>query len=463
MPTVQEVLQQGWDIHQAGDLVHAERVYREVLKHVPTNANAWVYLGIVLFDQRRFAESAEAYRAAIKLQPQFPVAWNNLGNTLRMSGAIDESESCFERALAQQPGYLSALKNRGTLWVWSGEIRRGLQWYEQGLKIDPGNAELHRNLGVINLLLGNYDKGWEEYRWRWNMPGMNRPAISAPVWRGEDLSGKSIALYPEQGLGDTIQFIRVAHTLQAAGARVIVICGQELLPLFSSAPGIEILVPVGASIPPVNFHGSLIDAVDMIHGQSKTLPYCDDLFSDGAGYLAVPETLVGYWKRWLDENVPGKRIGINWQGNPQHHADVYRSVPLSELQPLSELPGTSLISLQFGHGIEQLQDCQFADQIVRLPGNLDKTSGAFMDTAAILKNLDHVVTSDTSIAHLAGALGVPVTVMLGKVPDWRWLTESSTTAWYPSMNLVRQSELGVWSDVVENIRLSRSGDRSTQH
>ena len=451
MPTVQEVLQQGWQLHQTGRPAAAERVYRGVLAQQPHSPEALVYLGIAQFDQRQFDGSVESYREGLRLRPRFPVAWNNLGNSLRMLGRVDEAEECFATALDQQPGYLSALINRGTLWVWSGEIERGLHWYREGLKVDPDHAELHRNLGVIFLLLGRFDEGWPEYRWRWRMPGMRRPATSAPLWRGEPLERKTILLYPEQGRGDAIHFLRLAPLLRRAGAKCIVQAPPAMIPLFSTAPGIDLLLPDGAAAPPVDYHASLIDAADGWYLATGELPVGQQLFADRGGYLSVSDTLAGYWQRWLTANTRGRRIGINWQGNREHHADVYRSLPLAALRPLAEISGLTLVSLQFGAGSEQLDDCDFAESVVRLPENLDTSGGAFTDTAGVLKNLDAVITSDTALAHLAGALGVDVTVMLGKVPDWRWGLEGDSTRWYPSMRLVRQRRLGDWGDVVERV------------
>jgi tetratricopeptide (TPR) repeat protein len=458
MPTINELLQQGWQQHQAGHLDAAEQCYRQALTSAPRNADALVYLGIVLFDTRRLEESVEAYRQAIDIRRTFPIAWNNLGNSFRMLGRVDQAEECFEEALKQQPGYLSALKNRGTLWVWCGEIERGLQWYERGLQVDPNNAELHRNLGVINLLLGNYERGWDEYRWRWKMPGMYRPKVSAPIWQGQPLQGKTILVYPEQGLGDAIHFVRVAASLRQQGARVILQCGKSLIPLFTSAPGVDRMSVDGLTPPPVDFHASLIESVDMLYARTGEIPWGTELFQDAAGYLTVSSELIAYWRRWLDEHTRFRRVGINWQGNPDHHADVYRSVPLEILRPLSQLPGIDLINLQFGYGCRQLENCDFADSILRLPDHVDKDDGAFTDTAAILQNLDLVVTTDTAVAHLAGAVGANVTLMLGKVPDWRWLLEGTTTPWYPSMNLVRQSHIGRWDEVVEEVRGQLTGD-----
>ncbi len=403
MPTIAEVLQGGWRLHQSGRLEDAEQIYRRVLAKIPDQPEALVYLGIAQFDQRQFDQSAASYRRALAIRSEFPIAWNNLGNSLRMLGQVNEAEACFAKALEQDPQYLSAYKNRGTLWIWSGEIERGMQWYQRGLELDPQNAELHRNLGVIHLLLGNYHVGWPEYRWRWQMPGAIRPQVAAPLWQGEPLQGKTILLYPEQGRGDAIQFVRMTKVLSDSGARVVFRCPANLIPLFTSAHGVQMLLPEGAAIGPVDYHASLIDAVDVWYTLHHQMPYAGELAD--AGYLNVSAALVAYWQRWLDSlpNLSAQKVGINWQGNPDHHADVYRSLPLAALQPLSKLPGVSLFSLQFGFGSEQLEGCDFADAIVRLPDDVDSSGGAFTDTAAIIKNLDVVVTSDTAIAHLAGA------------------------------------------------------------
>ncbi|MGB7327582.1 MAG: tetratricopeptide repeat-containing glycosyltransferase family protein [Rubripirellula sp.] len=447
-------LQQAWQIHQSGDVTRAEAIYRRVIDQSPKNADAWVYLGIALFDQRQFAESVDAYRRAIKIKRVFPIAWNNLGNSLRMAGDVDEADRCLQTSLDQDPNYLSALKNRGTLWIWTGDIERGLQWYQRGLEVDPDNAELHRNLGVIELLRGNYDAGWPHYRWRWRMPGLTRPQSPAPVWGGQPLAGRTVLLYPEQGLGDAIHFVRVARTMVDRGATVILQCAAKLIPLFSSTMntlGVSRLMADTDAAPPVDYQVSMIEAVDGLYQMDGRVDYRSDLVSPNSGYLGVSNELVEYWRKWLAANTTGRCIGINWQGNPQHHADVYRSVPLSILEPLSTVEGITLVNLQFGFGAEQLDTCSFGDRVVRLPEHVDATEGAFTDTAAILACLDGVITSDTAIAHLAGAVGADVTTMLGRVPDWRWLQTGDSTPWYPTMKLVRQQQLGSWDNVVAEV------------
>ncbi len=455
MPTVADVLKKGWSIHQAGKVDDALEIYEHVVRQAPSNPEAHVYLGIALFDLRRFDDSIRSYRTALDLKDSFPIAWNNLGNSLRMIGDVQESDACFAKALDQDPEYLSAFKNRGTLWIWSGEIERGLQWYEKGLQIVPDDPELHRNLGVIYLLLGDFERGWQEYRWRWKMGGLRRPACNAPVWKGEPVKGRRVLLYPEQGRGDEMHFIRMATLLCDQGASVTAMTDPEMFPLFRSVRGIDALLPTGSMAPPVDYQASFIDAVDGWYQANRQLPVDRGIFVDHgghAGYLNVSDAIVRYWADWMQANglerQSKKRVGIAWQGNPRHHADIYRSVPLEVFRPIAEDSSLTLLSLQFGFGREQLREVDFGDSIHQLPADTDATGGAFTDTAAVLKNLDHVVTTDTSLAHLAGALGVPSTVLLGRVPDWRWLCEGSTTPWYPDMRLARQSEMGDWSDAV---------------
>lgn len=451
----QDQLRRAWQDHQAGRIEDAAAVYRQVLARDPRDAAAHVYLGIAQFDRRRFAESVDSYRRALQLQPQFAIAWNNLGNSLRMLGQTDEADACFTRALEQQPDYLSPLKNRGTLWIWAGEIERGLQAYRDALRLAPQDPELHRNLGVIYLLLQRYAEGWPEYRYRWHFLPDSRVAGAGPVWQGEDPAGKVFLLYPEQGIGDAIHFLRAAHTIRTAGGQTILRCDPKLIPLFSSVGGVDLLIPDGLPIQQfgisrIDYQASLIDVMDHWHGRTGELATATpEVVPGNPQYLSVTDSLVDYWRRNLA--IPGPRVGICWQGNPDFHADIYRSIPLTEFAPLAEVPGMSLVSLQFGYGREQVDRVPFATRIHRLPDSIDRSGGAFLDTAAIMKNLDLVITIDTSTAHLAGALGVPVWLLLGKVPDWRWWREGESTPWYPTMRIFRQQRMGHWDDLFAKV------------
>lgn len=448
MTTTDDLLQQTWQLHQQGNYAHAERVYRSVLQKEPNHANGWCFLGIVLHDLRKYDQAVSAYERALTLQPSFPVALNNMGNSLRYLGRIDEADAAFQKALDLSPKYFNAFRNRGTLHAWTGRIDLAFKYYHEAMLLNPNDAELHRNLGVIHLLQGNFEKGWEEYDYRWKCVEAVQYPYKQPKWTGQPLAGKAILLYSEQGLGDTIHFVRFAKTLKELGARTILHIQPALLALLQEGQGIDLLIPNTFPIDqPFDYHCSLLDVAKVLKIDTTNIP-------SEVPYLKASERLIQYWRNTLNNALPSARmrIGVVWQGNRDHQADMFRSVPLSELKPLAEMDGVQLISLQQGYGTEQLKNWQSERIIYCLPESVDKSSGAFMDTAAILHHLDWVVTSDTSMAHLAGALARPTCVMLGYTPDWRWLEKRSDSPWYPTCRLFRQPHIGDWRSVVEQIK-----------
>lgn len=446
MATIQQELSRGWQIHQNKQLPQAEAIYRNVIRQAPQNANAWCYLGIALHDQRRYPEAVEAYRQALAAEPAFPIALNNLGNTLRYVAQFDESDACFQKAIDLKPDYLNAYKNRGTLHVWTGQLDKGLHYYEQALRINPNEAELHRNLGVIYLLKGDFARGWAEYRWRWLVGDLHRPRISARVWDGSNLAGKSILLTAEQGLGDTLNFVRFASVLREQGADTTVYCQPTLVALLQNAPELGSIYPNSLAVDrEYDFQCSLLDVADLTQVDMDTIPA-------GNPYLLPATNLAAFWNQQFPSQTQLTRVGIAWQGNPDHQADAFRSIPLSSFECLADVPSVELVSLQSGFGTEQISGWKAARPLKLLDPNVDKSSGAFMDTAAIMKTLDLIITSDTSIAHLAGALGVPTWIALSYMPDWRWLMDRDTSPWYPTVKLFRQANINEWQPVFEQIR-----------
>lgn len=441
MNALEQQLSRGWTLHQQRRWAEAEQIYRGVLAQAPNSANAWCYLGIALHDQRHYAAAVEAYRRALALQPLFPIALNNLGNSLRYLQAFEEADRCFQQAIDLKPDYLNAYKNRGTLHVWTGDLERGQLYFHQALRLNPREAELHRNLGVIYLLQGRFREGWGEYRWRWQVGDLLRPNLSAAVWDGSDVTGKSILLTAEQGLGDTLNFVRLVANLKSRGAHTSVYCQSALLALLQSSPQLGHVYP--NTLPfdePLDYQCSLLDIADILQLDAETIP-------GAVPYLAAADNLVAYWQAQWPRQPNRLRVGIAWQGNPDHQADAFRSVPLALFEPLAEIPRVELVSLQAGFGSEQISQWR-GSQPLSIPGhNLDQSSGAFMDTAAIMHHLDLVITTDTSIAHLAGALGRPTWLALGYIPDWRWLLHRADSPWYPTMRLFRQPRMGDWSSV----------------
>jgi FkbM family methyltransferase len=444
MTSTAEALSQGWQLHQSGDLTGAERVYRGVLEADPNDANAWCYLGMACHDQDRLEEAVAAYRRAIRIQPHFPVAFNNLGNTLRMQRKLAESIASFDHALRLQPDYVNAHKNKGTALVWEGHLDEALACYQRAMDLAPDDAETHKNVGVIFLLLGRFEEGWSEYEWRWKTDETSLPRYQQPLWDGSSLDGKTILLAAEQGLGDTVHFIRYAAALkQRYDCRVVAACPRSTLPLLASCPGIDTLIAQEETPPPCDVFAPLLNVPGILRDTPDTFPV-------QVPYLSADPALEQHWKQYL-EPYGGYRIGIAWQGNPKHQADRMRSIPLAEFAALGKLKGIQLFSLQKGPGVEQLERLAGRVDIVPLGDRLDETSGAFMDTAAVLKNLDLLVTSDTSLAHVAGALGVPTWLALSHVPDWRWLLDREDSPWYPTIRLFRQPAVGDWPSVFQRM------------
>lgn len=473
MPTVEEALQIGWKQHQAGDLRGAEHVYRQVLQVAPANENAWCFLGMACHDQARYDDAVQAYGRALEIRANFPVALSNLGNTLKQLGKLDEAVASCQRALQFKPDYATAYNNLGVAYVAKGELDAAKATFEKSLelmpdgvvahsnlgaalvrqgdfaagsarsqaalKIDPKYAEAHKNLAIVWLLLGDFERGWPEYEWRWRCPGNALPPIHQPMWDGTPLQGRTILLIAEQGLGDTLQFVRYARLLRQQGAVVIVAAQKPLLPILADSPGIDRLVEVDGAYPAFDTWAPLVSLPGLLKTTLASIPA-------EVPYLGADPELVQQWSQRLAAH-PGFRIGIAWQGSPDFHADRQRSIPLSSFAPLANIPGVQLFSLQKGFGSEQIAALDGQFEVIDFGDELDATSGPFMDTAAILQNLHLVISADTSVPHLAGAMGVETWLALSLSPDWRWLLNREDSPWYPQTRLFRQQTLGDWGEV----------------
>lgn len=444
MATLEETLNAGWKIHQSGNLAEAERTYQQALALFPNSSAAWCYLGIALHDQQRYDEAVAAYHRALAIKPEFPICLNNLGNTYRLQKRLDDAVRTFDRSLALQPDYLIAHKNKGTALCWAGRIEAALETYQGALKFAPEDAELHKHIAILKLLLGDFAGGWPEYEWRWKTGEIKLPEIPVKQWDGSSLDGKTILLTPEQGLGDTIHFIRYAAWLkQKYKCRVLFQTPKPLRELLGSCDGIDQMLADLKDPPHVDWFAPLIHVPGVLRHTPAEFPVA-------VPYLTAEQPRVDAWREKLAQ-YPGRKIGIAWRGSATHQADSMRSIPLAEFASLGRLHGAHFFSLQKGPPREELNTLAGRLDVVDLGATLDEGTGAFVETAAVLKNLDLLITCDTAIAHVAGALGVPVWVALSNVPDWRWLLETDTTTWYPTMRLFRQKEQGDWKSVLEHI------------
>ncbi len=417
----------------------AEASYRAALSTRPNYIKALVNLGGVLNDLRRRDEAIAVLRRAVELDPQHARAQLNLGSVLRDAGRFAEAVGHLETAVALAPNLAEAHNNLGTGYQTLAQFEQAGACYQRALQLDPQLPDAHFSHGTHLLRLGHLAEGFAEYEWRWKCRSFGQRPFSQPRWQGEPLVGRTILLFAEQGLGDTLQFVRYAADVKARGGTVIVECQPPLEKILAICPGIDQRVVSGAPLP-------LFDVYCPLMSLPGVLQLSEDKLWRGPYLAAEPARS----QRWRDALAPvrGLRVGLCWQGNPEHLFDRQRSLPLAALAPLASVAGVQLISLQKGIGAEQISACGFL--VHELGATLD-ADGAFLDTAAVLGQIDLLIATDTAIAHLAGALEVPVWIPLSAHGDWRWMTGREDSPWYPSVRLFRQQRLDVWDDVVERI------------
>ncbi len=421
----------------------AEAHFRAAVGLRPELGEAYYNLGTVLLQQKRLTEAEASCREAVRLLPRLPAVHNNLGAVLLELDRLPEALACFQHAAQLDTASAEVRNNLGNAFRDLGRFDEALAAYAQALLLKPDFAEVHWNAALVHLLRGNFEEGWPEYEWLWRRPEFSSRVFAQPRWDGSPLAGRTILLFADHGLGDTIQFIRYAHLVREQGARVIVECPRLLLPLLGGFKGVDLLVAQGDPLPPHDWCAPLMGLPLHFRTTSETIPAT-------VPYLHADAALVEQWRRELAAR-PGFKIGITWQGNPDHVNDRRRSIPLMEFASLAAVQGVQLVSLQHGPASQQLAAVSGRWPITDLGGQLDDVAGPFMDRAAVMKNLDLVVACDTSIAHLAGALGVPVWVALPQVPDWRWLLGRDDSLWYPTMRLFRQERRGEWGPVFQRM------------
>ena len=427
---------------QQGKLAEAEAGYRQALARNPGDAEALTNLGVVLQLQGRLDEAEDGYRRALALQPALAVAHNNLGVVLQALDRLDEAILSFRRAAALRPNYQDALNGLGVALQAQGRIGEALACFRQVLELRPDHAETRVNLATALLLAGDFEAGFGELEWRWQAHGRveRLPEGFPPHWLGEPLAGRTLLVLSEQGAGDTFQFIRYLKPLkEAAGAgAVVLLAPRSMTRLLTSAEGIDVLVSPEEPLPGFDCYIRLLSLPQRLGAGAGIL-------SGTAPYLHAAGPLIDARRRQL-AGLPGLTAGLVWRGNPLHRNDRKRSLPETLWPRLGRTPGVSWVSLQPGPSAresELLAEIGAAD--------ISPTLGDWAETAAVLAALDLIVTVDTGVAHLAGALGTPAWVLLPHAPDWRWQLGRDDSPWYPSLRLFRQPRPGDWASVLERI------------
>ncbi|MEO8751641.1 MAG: tetratricopeptide repeat protein [Casimicrobiaceae bacterium] len=427
---------QGFDAHRNNDLDAAERHYRAALALAPDHAGALHYLGVVLYQRNRLAEALPLLDRAVALSPDEPEFHNNRGLALVAARRAEEAITEYRRALALRPAHHTAWNNLGLALQESGDVDGAVEAFYSGLRIAPDFTQLHWNLSLALLLQGDFARGWPEYEWRLKAPELraHHPVFAGPRWSGDDPAGRTLLLTWEQGNGDTLQNLRFARQVADRGARVIVAVQEPLRRLAATATGVSAAYGPNDPLPPYDAHISLMSLPGVLGVTPET--------------LSVPVPYLRPDEQRLREAVaavrshgrPTLNVGVAWSGSPGNTSNFKRSMTLVTLGALLDVPGTRWFSLKWQAEVLTPEDAPFAQRLVALPMRND-----FDGLAALVSELDLVITVDTSIAHLAGALGKPLWVMLSRVPDWRWLLGRTDSPWYPTARLFRQNAVGDWT------------------
>jgi len=419
----------------------AEVAFRKVLDLKPNNAHAWSNLGVVLREQKKLDESESAYRKALELQPESASFYSNLGNLLRDQHRLQEAKTASEKAAALKPKTAQYHCNLAGTLRELGEFEQAKKSYQQALSLDPSNAEAHITLGMILLAEGDYKNGLAEYEHRWQGKELNdrRHQFKQPEWHGESLQDCTLLVWQEQGFGDFLQMIRFIPHLLQRGAKIVLECQPKLQHLMKSFPGISTLIKPAQNPGQYDKHCPIMSLPARLQTDLSNLP-------KQIPYISIPKDKLKKWSKVFPKQKK-TRVGLVWAGSTSHPNDYYRSMPLDEAIPLLQTSNVDFYSVQIKSSKDDkalLKKHQVTD--------LSKDIDDFADTAAIFQQLDLLIAVDTSVIHLAGALGRPAWLMVPAVPDWRWLLDRTDSPWYPSVQIFRQKKLGDWSSVIQSIK-----------
>lgn len=504
--TIAESLQAGLEHHRAGRLREAEQIYRDVLSRHPRNSQAIHLLGLIAYQLGRPIDSIQCLELAAQLEPNNATFHADLGDVLRTQGQVPEAiaacqkalelkpdmvdvhhclgilykkqgdleraEQCFRQAIAVDPNHAPSHASLGTLlrtadqmaeaqtmferaiqldptkgdYYWNlglclyelGQRLEAIACYQQTLRLSPASAKPQFNCALARLAVGDFEQGWRDFELRHLFDDLVRRRYDLPPWMGGDIPAGAILVHAEQGFGDAIQFARYVPLLVERGARVVFDVHEELVSLFQQS-GMPNVRSDGVAPPECTHQVPLMSLPRLFGTTVETIPA-------RVPYLTVRDDLVAKWQSKLAGVAP-LRVGIQWQGRAEYYNDRARSIPLRMFAPVAAIPGVQLVSLQTGAGADQLAELAGAFPVVHVSNELTD----FHETAALMRNLDLVVSCDSAPAHLAGALGLPVWVPLTVGGDWRWFGDSEKSPWYPTMRLFRQQTRRDWQPVFQRI------------
>jgi tetratricopeptide (TPR) repeat protein len=415
--------------------------YNSAVSLRPDHAEAFNNRGLTLHEMKRFDEALASYDRAIAVRPDYAETLNNRGNTLLALKRYKDSLASYDRALAVRPDYAEAFYNRGNALKEPQRFDEALASFDRALAVRPDYANAHWNESLVRLLTGDFVRGWKKFEWRWKNESLNPSPrnFAQPLWLGEqDIKGKTILLHSEQGLGDTIQFCRYVPLVAVRGARVLLQVPESLQNLTATLAGVAQVIGPTSQLPDFDLHCPLLSLPLAFGTRLDTIP-------SATPYLSASSERVRSWNISLGSKYR-PRIGLVWSGNPEHKHDHNRSIKLRTLLQLLDIDAT-FVSLQKDIHADDATVPKDRSDLLHFGDKLKD----FSDTAALVSNLDLVISVDTSVAHLAGALAKPVWILLPLLPDWRWLLNRDHSPWYPTARLFRQHAAGDWSSVVSDV------------
>jgi tetratricopeptide (TPR) repeat protein len=506
---MKQLIRAAFNYYQSGNFQQAENIYREILTNQPNNVHALYFLGIISFqrgnydlsieyfkkviyidprnggtyvnlgdalrEKKQIDEAIISYQKAIQLNPTLEDAYNNLGVCFKEKGLLDEALIYYQKALQLNPKFSSAYNNLGVVYNEKQQYDKAISCYQKAfqinpnsaetynnlgcvlqdrgdfdsarvyfkkaLQLNPNNADAHLNLSFVLLLSGNFMQGWKEFSWRLERKDFSRHDFSQPLWDGANIDRLTILLHTEQGLGDTIQFIRYSPLIAQKGAKVIVACQREVGSLLRSVEGIEQVIEREKDLPEFDVYCPLLSLPLIFNTTLESIPA-------KVPYIKVDSLLVQKWRNKVQYDDSKLKIGLVWAGKPEHKDDRNRSCLLDNFSPLAELSDIAFYSLQKGAASEQAKNPPKGMKFIDYTEEISD----FSDTAALIQNLDLIVSVDTSVVHLAGALGKPVWTLIPFSPDWRWMLNREDSPWYPTMRLFRQPSPGDWESVITKVK-----------
>lgn len=434
----QKIFDKAVAAHRAGRLDEALGGYAEAVERNPQSSQAYNNMGVALRAQGAFHAAVASYRRAIAIKSDDANSHSNLGNALRALGRHSAAEASHRQALALDENYLEARYNLGLVLKDQGLFEEGIACLREAVRRKADYVDAHWDLALALLMMGNLKEGFDEYEWRWRLPENSPRKFDKPAWNGGALDGRTILLHAEQGMGDSIQFARYAPLVAERGGEIMLECQRPLAPLFENLAGVGRVIAREDALPKFDLHAPLLSLPRIFETVLETIPAAD-------AYLAAEPTRVAKFDGLLDPER--LNIGIAWAGKPSHRNDRNRSAGLAPFIDLFGVAGATFHSLQVGPRAEDIAAMGSAG-LIRDHAPLLQD---FADTAALVSRLDLVICVDTSVCHLAGALGKPCWVVLPYTPDWRWLMDREDSPWYPSLRLFRQTKFGDWPGVFERV------------